>query len=310
MTRIWPVVIVWGLLLALATPAVAAIPSPVAGALPAKSRVVAVVTLPGHPKSRAVAFDSGGHYIAVVVLGHPARLIWRDKLPGGIRSLQTPGPTGAFDGLTGSGPSRQFFAFRLSGGSVSSALWQLRGGLAPADEGMQIDGSSLTLVYRDRTHMGSVRYRLTARYTWSGGSYRPEATVRAPDYPQSKYPLPSGTVQTSSGDVLLIRLEVADTPATRDTGLMNRRSLDPDSGMIFVWDQDTIDGFWMENTYIPLTVAFLAADGTLLQMEDMAPLSTDVHYAHQPYRYAIEVNQGYFAKYHIQVGDRVQLRLH
>ena len=105
------------------------------------------------------------------------------------------------------------------------------------------------------------------------------------------------------------RLEVADTEQARDTGLMNRMSLDPDSGMIFVWNAPVLESFWMENTYIPLTVAFVAPDGTIEEMQDMKPLSTDLHTPSRPYQYAIEVNQGFFARYGIQAGDRVALQL-
>jgi uncharacterized membrane protein (UPF0127 family) len=65
----------------------------------------------------------------------------------------------------------------------------------------------------------------------------------------------------------------------------------------------------MENTLIPLTVAFLAPDGTIQEMQDMAPQTTDLHTPSQPYQYAIEVNQGYFARYGIRAGDRVKLTL-
>jgi len=79
--------------------------------------------------------------------------------------------------------------------------------------------------------------------------------------------------------------------------------------MIFIWDQPVQIGFWMENTYIPLSIAFLAPDGTIQEIDDMQPQTTNLHTPKQMYEYAVEVNQGYFQDNGIQVGDRFALNL-
>ena len=98
--------------------------------------------------------------------------------------------------------------------------------------------------------------------------------------------------------------ETASTDEQRQRGLMFRKTLAPDAGMIFVWNQDTSEGFWMKNTLVPLSVAFVDAGGTIIDIQDMAPQTEDVHYSPRPYRYAIEANQGYFAARGIAAGDR------
>ncbi len=86
---------------------------------------------------------------------------------------------------------------------------------------------------------------------------------------------------------------------------MNRRSLGADEAMMFVWDRDQKMYFWMKETYIPLSVAFLSSDGTILQIEDMAPLDLSTVESRQSGRYALEANQGAFARWGAAVGDKV-----
>jgi uncharacterized membrane protein (UPF0127 family) len=146
-------------------------------------------------------------------------------------------------------------------------------------------------------------------YIWKNGVYRRSALVHVPDYAPTAYPRPNGTVHTRSGDIVLVRLEIAATAQQQETGLMYRKSLDADSGMIFVFDRPVQDSFWMENTYIPLTVAFLDANGRIMETQDMAPLTTTGHTPSAPYMYALEVNQGFLAGHGIEVGDQIQLHL-
>lgn len=107
----------------------------------------------------------------------------------------------------------------------------------------------------------------------------------------------------SSGVDATLMVEVARTPQERATGLMNRRQLDPDRGMIFVWDRPVQIGFWMKDTYIPLSIAFIAANGTIIDIEDMQPLSVQQHTPSGPYVYAVEANQGWFASHGVKKGD-------
>lgn len=102
-----------------------------------------------------------------------------------------------------------------------------------------------------------------------------------------------------------LRVEVADEPEERRVGLMNRRRLGEDRGMIFVFETESRHSFWMKNTRIPLSIAFIASDGTIRQIEDMEPLSLDPVESRRSVPYALEVNQGWFERRGIEVGDRV-----
>lgn len=103
-----------------------------------------------------------------------------------------------------------------------------------------------------------------------------------------------------------IRAELADTPESRMTGLMGRRSLPQDTGMLFVFDQPAPQAMWMKNTYVPLSVAFITADGRILNIEDMSPQTEDVHPSAGAVLYALEMERGWFARKGIRAGDRVE----
>ncbi|MCH8553016.1 MAG: DUF192 domain-containing protein [Natronospirillum sp.] len=100
--------------------------------------------------------------------------------------------------------------------------------------------------------------------------------------------------------------ELAVTPDERSLGLMHRETLPDDAAMLFVYSAPASRCFWMRNTLIPLTVAFLAEDGRVLQLADMEPLSEEIHCSDLPVRFALEVNQGWFEQRSLGVGDRVQ----
>jgi uncharacterized protein len=124
---------------------------------------------------------------------------------------------------------------------------------------------------------------------------------------------PSGPVvliETAAGEVE-VAVEVADSQDEREVGLMDRESLPADAGMIFVFDEDNVGGFWMKNTLIPLSIAFAAEDGTILSILDMEPCEADPCEIYDPavaYRYALEVNQGAFDDWGVAVGDRLSLQ--
>jgi uncharacterized membrane protein (UPF0127 family) len=114
-------------------------------------------------------------------------------------------------------------------------------------------------------------------------------------------------IETDGGPVE-VHAEVADSDPERETGLMNRTSLDEDGGMLFVFDEDVQAAFWMKDTLIPLSIAFIAADGEIVTIRDMEPCKADpcpVYGSDAPYRSALEVNQGAFGKWGVEVGDRV-----
>jgi len=102
-----------------------------------------------------------------------------------------------------------------------------------------------------------------------------------------------------------INAEVASTPAAREQGLMFRKAMSPNAGMLFVFDEKAGHCFWMKNTDLPLSIAFLADDGTIVNIEDMAPQTEDNHCPKAAIRYALEMNKGWFAQKGIRAGAKI-----
>jgi uncharacterized membrane protein (UPF0127 family) len=100
-------------------------------------------------------------------------------------------------------------------------------------------------------------------------------------------------------------VEVARTPQQRQVGLMGRTRLDDNAGMLFVFEHEGRHCFWMKNTLIPLSVAFLADDGSIVNIADMQPQALDLHCSLVPVRHALEVKQGGFSSKGIQPGMRI-----
>ncbi len=105
--------------------------------------------------------------------------------------------------------------------------------------------------------------------------------------------------------IQLLDVQLAGTPQQREIGLMYRQEMGTHEGMLFVFEEKNRQCFWMKNTLIPLTAAFLEDDGTIVNLADMAPQTTQAHCALRPVRYVLEVNQGWFAKRKLGPGDRV-----
>lgn len=103
-----------------------------------------------------------------------------------------------------------------------------------------------------------------------------------------------------------ITVEIADTRETQEKGLMGRENLDEDKGMLFVYDWDSRKSFWMKNTKIPISLAYIATDGTIREIYDMEPLSTRIVESRYSVRYVLEVNQGAFQRHGIKEGDKVE----
>jgi uncharacterized membrane protein (UPF0127 family) len=103
-----------------------------------------------------------------------------------------------------------------------------------------------------------------------------------------------------------VTAEVAMTPEQRQTGLMNRFSLKPDHGMLFVFERSEPLSFWMHNTFIALSIAFISADGTILNIEDMQPQTDDPHWSKGAALYTLEMKKGWFAERGIVAGNRVE----
>ncbi len=102
-----------------------------------------------------------------------------------------------------------------------------------------------------------------------------------------------------------ISAEIAATPATRAQGLMYRKQLAKNQGMLFIFPEPDYYGMWMLNTYIPLSVAFLDKQGVILNIADMAPLTKESHGAVAPAKFALEMNLGWFKAHNIKAGDQV-----
>ncbi|CAH0271471.1 MULTISPECIES: DUF192 domain-containing protein [Peribacillus] len=108
-----------------------------------------------------------------------------------------------------------------------------------------------------------------------------------------------------------LTVQVADTQRKREKGLMFVGKLPENEGMLFVFSEEIYGGFWMKNTLIPLSIAFLDSAGEILKILDMEPCKEDICPTYDPeisYHYAIEVNLGWFEKNQIKVGDYVKLR--
>ncbi len=102
-----------------------------------------------------------------------------------------------------------------------------------------------------------------------------------------------------------ITAQVALTPQQREIGLMFRKDMPQQEGMIFIFEEASLQCFWMKNTLLPLTAAFVADDGTIVNLADMKPQTTDSHCSTKPVRYVLEMNQGWFAKKGIKAGTRL-----
>lgn len=113
------------------------------------------------------------------------------------------------------------------------------------------------------------------------------------------------TTQLSAG-IHVIQAEVASTTGTRSQGLMLRKSMAQGAGMLFLFDESAGHCMWMKNTLIPLSVAFIDERGQIVNIADMQPLDETTHCAVRPARYALEMNQGWFAKRGISPGMLIQ----
>jgi uncharacterized protein len=125
-------------------------------------------------------------------------------------------------------------------------------------------------------------------------------TLQAQESPQTNLPRTS-----LKAGMHLIQAQVASTPQQRATGLMHRQDMPANEGMLFVFESPAVQCFWMKNTLIPLTAAFVADDGSIVNLADMQPQSLDSHCSEKPVRYVLEMNQGWFSKRGLRAGSRL-----
>lgn len=126
------------------------------------------------------------------------------------------------------------------------------------------------------------------------------ASAQSQDSPQTNLP----RIKLQAG-MYQIDTQVAQTPEQRSTGLMFRTDMPAHEGMLFVFEQPATQCFWMKNTLIPLTAAFVADDGTIVNLADMKPQTTDSHCSTKPVRFVLEMNQGWFAKRGLKAGSKL-----
>jgi uncharacterized membrane protein (UPF0127 family) len=130
------------------------------------------------------------------------------------------------------------------------------------------------------------------------------AAVAVPGAMADDRPQDLPTVDLSVG-MYRIRAQLATTPEQRQTGLMFRREMAANDGMLFVFEQASPQCFWMKNTLLPLAIAFIADDGQVVNIEEMQPQTLDSHCSTRPVRYVLEMNKGWFAAHGVKPGSRI-----
>ncbi|MDR0643100.1 MAG: DUF192 domain-containing protein [Treponema sp.] len=115
------------------------------------------------------------------------------------------------------------------------------------------------------------------------------------------------TVEQAGGGRVTLRVEIARSAEEKQRGLMYRKDLAEGRGMLFIFDRDQLMSFWMKNTYIPLSIAYIRSNGTILEIWDMRPLDENPVPSSRGVRYALEVPQGWFGRAGIKAGDRLLL---
>ena len=117
------------------------------------------------------------------------------------------------------------------------------------------------------------------------------------------------SIERESAAAVEITVEIARTDEERSKGLMYRKQLPDGNGMLFVFDRDQQLSFWMKNTVIPLSIAFIASDGSIVEIKDMQPHDLSSVQSSRSVRYALEVPQGWFGRVNVKPGDVVKINL-
>ncbi|MDR0557539.1 MAG: DUF192 domain-containing protein [Treponema sp.] len=115
------------------------------------------------------------------------------------------------------------------------------------------------------------------------------------------------SIATTAGNTVPISVEIAMTEEERGQGLMFRKELEDGKGMIFLFEKDQTMSFWMKNTLVPLSIAFILSDGRIAEIRDMEPQSLAAVNSERLCRYALEAPQGWFARSGVGVGDRLSV---
>jgi uncharacterized membrane protein (UPF0127 family) len=147
--------------------------------------------------------------------------------------------------------------------------------------------------------MTLIKFRTALLSLLLGAAAAASAAAQTSGQPQD---LP--TVKLNAGMHNIVAM-VAKTDEQREIGLMFRKEMAGHEGMIFVFEKPATQCFWMRNTLIPLSAAFVADDGSIVNIEDMKPLSEASHCSTKPVRYVLEMNQGWFAKRGLKAGAKI-----
>ena len=143
--------------------------------------------------------------------------------------------------------------------------------------------------------MNHLRFHALATLTLILGSAQAQSGPQL-DLPRAKL----------SAGIHQVEVQLAQSPEQRSTGLMFRKEMPQSEGMLFIFEEASVQCFWMKNTLLPLTAAFVADDGTIVNLADMKPQTTDSHCSDKPVRFVLEMNQGWFAKKGIKSGYRLR----
>ena len=115
------------------------------------------------------------------------------------------------------------------------------------------------------------------------------------------------SIERNGQSIAVVKAEIARTHEERANGLMFRERLPDGEGMLFIFENDQIMSFWMRNTFIPLSIAFIASDGIIIDIKDMYPHDESPVTSSRSVRYALEVPQGWFLRVGVQTGDVVRI---
>jgi len=122
-----------------------------------------------------------------------------------------------------------------------------------------------------------------------------------------KLPVKEIPIERDGRRIAVVKAEIASAQEERNKGLMFRKKLPDGEGMLFVFEADQVLSFWMKNTYIPLSIAFITHDGRIIDIKDMYPHDTSSVLSSRSVRYALEAPQGWFSRSGVRIGDTVNI---
>jgi uncharacterized membrane protein (UPF0127 family) len=124
-----------------------------------------------------------------------------------------------------------------------------------------------------------------------------------------KFAVQEIAIERDGQQVAVVKAEIARTREERTRGLMHRKKLPDGEGMLFVFEKDEVQSFWMKNTLVPLSIAFIVYDGRIVEIKDMQPGNLNSVLSNRSVRYALEAPQGWFSRAGVRIGDVVKIEL-